>query len=568
MTIRRGGTMQGRGKGLFFAPIIVVLLLVGSLGGGCTTTPKPSTSAPTSGTSAPPPSVAEQPAGELKIAMNSFWTEVLDPSLSSTHIKPLLIPMYEFLVGADVSGKLSKAYGIAQDWKVEHSATNSVYTFDLRQGVKFHDGTEVTAQDVKFSIEYFARADSKSSMAATLRPLIDRIEVPSQYRVVVYTKKPYAFLLTDLSPLGYSEGLVLPKGYIEKNGSEYFNKHPIGTGPYRFKEQKVGTSVTYEAIDYQHWLFRVPKYKTVTLMLVPEESTRLAMLKTKEADVIDSVTTANIPSLKAAGSGVFSQKGSQVLMVLLGQTWDESSYLNDIRVREALNLAVDRQAIVDQIFQKAAGVIGAWYGSYAYGYQPLPLYDYDPAKAKSLLQQAIKDKGWSKVELTFYSYPRAGVPEAQQAAETMAGMWQKAFGDLINVQIVPAAEFAIFRQKLVDKKGANGVGILGSPNGPFAWGPAWQSLYHSGGVYPLAKTPQLDALIGGLRAETDMEKAGQEQVQIAKYIRDNHFNVPLFETSDIYGTNPQKVTQWELSKFDHNPNYLDIMVRGRAYPAK
>ncbi|TAK37108.1 MAG: ABC transporter substrate-binding protein [Chloroflexota bacterium] len=556
--------MPSRRKGLFLAPIIVAVLLVGSLGGGCTSN-TPATSAPKPVASASAPS-AEQPTGELKIAMATFSKEVLDPTLDNALIKPIIGPIYDYLVGADVNSQLSKDYGLARDWKIEQRGNSSVYTFDLRQGVRFHDGTEATGQDVKFSLEYFLRPESTSGGSANLRGVIDRIEVPAQNQVVVYTKKPYAFLLTDLSPLGYQEGMVLPKAYIEKNGTDYFNKHPVGTGPYRFKEQIRGTSVTYEAIDYKHWL-QQPKYKTVTLMLVPEESTRIAMLKTKEADVIDSVTTANLSNVEAAGLKAFNKKGSSTLILLLGQTWDEGTYLNDVRVREALNLAVDRQATLDQIFKKAGSISGAWYGSWANGYKPMPLYEYDSAKAKSLLQQAIKDKGWGKVELTFYSYPRPGVPEAQLVVEAVAGMWQKTFGDLINVQVVPASDFVLLRQKLIAKKAQNSIGVLGAPNSPF-WGTTWRAVFTSKANYVLATTPQLDALIDQLGAETDIGKVGPDQLQIAQYLRDNHFVVPLFELDELYAANPQKVTNWETGRFDHDPNYRDILVRERAYQAQ
>ncbi|TAK29802.1 MAG: ABC transporter substrate-binding protein [Chloroflexota bacterium] len=557
--------MSGRRKGLFLAPILVAILLVGSLGGGCTSnTPAPS-GKPTTSTSAPATG-AQQPTGELKIAMNTLQKQMMDPTLDSGSSKQQLVPMFDYLVGIDAAGNLSKDYGIAKDWKVEHTATNSVYTFTIRQGVKFHDGTEVTANDVKFSIEYFKRPESISSYAAALRVLIDRIEVFSQYQVVVYTKKPHAFLLTDLSELSSPDGYVLPKDYIEKNGTDYFNKHPIGTGPYKFKENLLGTRITYEAVDYQHWLQR-PKYKTVTLMLVPEESTRIAMLKAGEADVLDSVSRSNVASLQAAGKGVFSWQGNKSLHLWLTQTWEKGTYLNDIRVREALNLSVDRQPILNNILKGAGRISGAGpYGSWAYGYQPVPLYDYDTAKAKALLEQAIKDNGWNRVELTVYSYPWFGVPEAEMIVEAIAGMWTQAFGNLIKLDIVPI-DWVAYRQKLMDKKASNSVSFMGSPNISF-WIQQWQNVWHSKGTYYLATTPQLDALIDKAAAEPDMAKVGQEQFDVAKYMRDNHFLVPIAEANVVFAANPQKVTQWDLGKFQYNPNYRDIMVQGRAYPAK
>ncbi|TAK34155.1 MAG: ABC transporter substrate-binding protein [Chloroflexota bacterium] len=565
-SVRGGARMHGRTKGLFLVPILVAILLVGALGGGCTSNTPATSGRPTTSTSASP-SGAEQPTGELKIATGNLGKEMLDPTLDAgSSDKAMRTLMFDFLVGSTVDGQLSKDYGLARDWKVQQSGNSSVYTFDLRQGVKFHDGTEVAAEDVKFSLEYFTRKESSTVYAAPLRDAIDRIEVPSQYQMVVYTKMPYAFLLTDLSSLGYVEGIVLPKAYIEKNETDYFNKNPIGTGPYRFREQKRGTSITFEAIDYRHWL-QQPRYKTVTLMLVPEESTRIAMLKTKEADVIDSVSRANISSLETAGLWVVSKKGNLVVTVQLGQTWDEGTYLHDVRVREALNLAVDRQAILDQVFKKAGSVTGSsYYGSWAYGYRPMPLYDYDPAKAKSLLEQAIKDKGWSKVELTFHSFDRPGVPELPLVAEAMAGEWQKTFGDLINVQVVPL-DFAVVRQRLVGKKAPNSLAFVSIAN-KLTWNSTQRTFFVPGGLFTLATTPDLTALLDKLQGELDMDKVGQLQNQSARYIRDNHFAVPLFELDELQSADPKKVPQWDMGKFVQDPNYRDIMVRGRAYPAQ
>lgn len=489
------------------------------------------------------PSPVRKPSGEMKIAITEFGNETLDPSLNSVgSFKPIAQLMHDFFIGATPDGKLSKETGLAQDWDIKHSKDNSVYTFYLRPGVKFHDGVEVTAQDVEFSLKYYMRPKSVTGGVAELREFVDRIETPERYKVVVYTKKPYGLLHSFvLSRLGLGTSFILPKQYIEKNGEEYFNKHPIGTGPYKFKEQVVGSHVTFEAWDQEHWLYGVPRYEKVTAFIVPEESTVMAMLQTGEIDMAP-ISLERIKELEGKFN-IAVKKGATIAWFWLGNTYSAGSYLNDVRVREALNVSIDRAAIIQNIFAgRGTPMEYPWLTSSALGYEPYGPFSYDPEKAKRLIQEAMRDKGWDKVKLKVYSFPRAGV-DLPRMTEAVAGMWKKVG---IEVDIVPS-DYGLVRDlrmtegKLVDQ--ILNMAMEGDR-------PLWPltTNYHSKGRSPIVKDPQLDVLIEAMEAAVDMNDFGKAQLKASKYMREQyHGSIPIAEIDTAYAIGP-KMPKWDLGK--------------------
>ncbi len=216
---------------------------------------------------------------ELTIALSSFSAETLDPALQGHNVKYYLSLMFDYLVGTTPEGQPSQAGGLASKW--ENSADHKRWTFHLRKGVKFHNGEEMTSEDVKFSLQRAMSKRSTTGYAGPLRTLIQDIETPAPDRVVIVTKEATLIIPTYLSRSLSTEGIVLPKKYIEANGDDVFARKPVGTGPYKFVEQVVGSHIKMTAVD-NHWRIGVPKYKNVTFKLVPEETTRIALLRRGE----------------------------------------------------------------------------------------------------------------------------------------------------------------------------------------------------------------------------------------------------------------------------------------------
>src|SRR5437660_9934160 len=210
-----------------------------------------------------------QAKSELTIALSSFSAETVDPALQGHNVKYYLSLIFDYLVGTTPDGQPSQAGGLASKW--ENSADHKRWTFHLRKGVKFHDGAEMTSDDVKFSLQRAMSKRSTTGYAGPLRTLIADIETPAPDRVVIVTREPTLIIPTYLSRSLSTEGIVLPKEYLDANGQDVFARKPVGTGPYKFVEQVVGSHIKMSAVD-NHWRIGVPKEKSVTFQLEPKDS--------------------------------------------------------------------------------------------------------------------------------------------------------------------------------------------------------------------------------------------------------------------------------------------------------
>lgn len=479
----------------------------------------------------------KEPTGEINFATESFGTEVFDPTLDSGNTKFYQTILYDYLVGANPDGTLSKDDGIARDWTIEHTANCSIYTFYIRKGVKFHNGDDLTAEDVKFSIEYLMRPETLNSRANTFRTYVDTIEVTDPYTVVIRTKKPYGVLHYDLSPTSFIEGIVLPKKYIEEVGSEYFNTHPIGSGFYRLKEHVPAVSMTFEAVK-DHWRVGTPKYKTLSFILAPEMTTQVAMLKTGQVDATQ-LSHEMKEDVQKAGFSTFTKEGGAIVYIMLLNTFEKGTYLADERVREALNLAVDRETIIREIF-KGAGQ-NVWcgrYGSLALGYEPQPIYPYDPERARALLNEAFP--GGVTLDMAVFPIGGTGVPELTLVMQSVANMWERVG---VKVNQIPM-DFGTWMQ--IWQKGApNTVGPAAWSNRTL-WQSGWRSCLHSTGSLCKVKDPTMDALIEASEEELDTTKMGEKMAAVARYVREHHYYVSICEVGCDFAANPKKISSWDL----------------------
>src|SRR5713226_5436397 len=335
---------------------------------------------------------------ELTVALSSFSTETLDPALGGHIVKYYLSLMFDYLVGTTPDGQPSKDGGLAVRW--ENSPDHKRWTFHLRKGVKFHNGDDVTADDVKFSLQRATGKRSTTGYAGPLRTLIQDIETPAPDRVVIVTRDPTLIIPTYLSRSLSTEGMVLPKKYIEANGDDAFARKPIGTGPYKFVEQVVGSHIKMTAVD-NHWRIGMRKNKNVTIKLVPEETSRIALLRRGELDVAD-VSRERVKELEKEGFPVHMRNEEAVIHMwwVLGPD-GRTPPTKDKRVREALNLAIDRAEVAQAIFggyaEPAAIPMGLSWAFKDVGFKVTPdmAYPYDPARAKKLLADAGYSGGFS-----------------------------------------------------------------------------------------------------------------------------------------------------------------------------
>ena len=181
---------------------------------------------------------------------------------------------------------------------------------------------------------------------------------------------------------------ILPKNYIEKNGVDNFRKHPIGSGPWKFVKFVSKTSMEMEA-NTEHWR-QVPAFEKVIDLMVPEESTRIALLKRGEVDIAVGLSLDRVVELKKEGWRTLSAGLPTLMNINFTGTWLTKGPTSDIRVRQAMSFAVNRQELCDTYYKGFAKPGSRWFmEEHGWGWDPSWKPDpYDPNKAKALLKEA------------------------------------------------------------------------------------------------------------------------------------------------------------------------------------
>src|SRR6267143_4109068 len=501
--------------------------------------------------------VAAQGKPELTVALSSFSTEVLDPVLGGHIVKYYLSLMFDYLVGTTPDGLPSKDGGLATRWEL--SQDHRRWTFHLRKGVKFHTGEEVTSEDVKWSLQRAIGKRSTTGYAGPLRTLIQDIETPAPDRVVIVTKEPTLIIPTYLSRSLSTEGMVLPKKYIEANGDDVFARKPVGSGPYRFVEQVTGSHIKLTAVD-SHWRIGAPKYKTVTFKLVSEETTRIALLRRGEADVAD-VSRERVKELEKEGFPVHMRKEEALIHVwwILGPD-GRTPPTNDKRVREALNLAIDRNEIAQSIFggyaEPAAIPMGLTWAFKDVGFKVTPdmAYAYDPARAKKLLADAGLAGGFTQ---DVYAFQLPGLPEGKAFAEAMAGYWEK-IG--VKSRLIPV-DYPAFRKMWVDRKAPGAVGYYNVANRD--WIGAYAFLekqgYTPSKLNDTVNDPEVDGMLSQVLRQTDRDKINALMRNVYTRLRSEHHGVPVVFVHSPYAAS-KTLGKWNPGSVMYDL-FLDELAR-------
>ncbi len=496
------------------------------------------------------PVEAAPPAGEVKIVAPEFGDQVPIPYIEGGRGKDWFDLLFDHLVGVDSQGKFSSDIGLANKW--EMSPDGTTWTFYLRKGVKFHDGVELTSKDVKFSIEQHRLPDATNPESGFIRKTVTNIDAKDPYKVVIQCKEPAIFLAQFLSNMESSFGQIVPKDYYEKVGKDGFIKHPIGSGPYRWHSQQVGASIKLEATE-KHWRDGVPRYKYMTFIVIPEESTRLAMLRTGEADIA-RVSREAVKDAKGAGLNLVAKENAGVVVFILNMQW-ASPVFSDVRFRKALNLAIDKEAIIKQLFVNLAKPLGGYPGSHAVAFGgdlTLKPYPYDPQEARRL----IKEGGWEGHEFALVSYPRAGCPEYPLVVEALAGYWQK-IGLKPNIRI---SEWSVWRKAWGERKTQNTINGYDDSLAPDLSGlvSKFEDKWFFGNPRSSANIPALNERFEKMRKSRDVAEISKLMREIYGYAYDQYLMIPICQIPDMIATT-KRIPQWDPGIRRQDRNYSDLI---------
>jgi len=305
----------------------------------------------------------------------------LDPAQgTTTTVDNVLDYMVEPLVTIDSSGKLVP--DLATSW--DTSADGKTVTFHLRQGVTFQDGTPFNASAVKWNLERLLDPKVRVPRRGQLT-VIDSVDAPDPQTVVLHLKEPSPALVGAMSQT--TVGMISPAS-ITKDGNSYQNiVHPVGTGPYTYTSRQKGTNVV--VTKYADYWGKKPYYDKVVFQIVPEATTRESLLLAGQVDLIILPPTSDLPALQHNPRvKVLFGPSDRTIFIAINTT---KPVLQNRLVRQALNYAVDKQAIIKGVLFGAADPMDAPMAPSIFGYQKIGAYPYDPEKAKQLLSQAGVD---------------------------------------------------------------------------------------------------------------------------------------------------------------------------------
>ncbi len=295
--------------------------------------------------------------------------------------------MYENLAKFDA--KLKIIPGLATKW--EQSKDGMSWTFFLRKGVKFHDGTPFNSEAVKVFIERMIGPE-KPSRAGLYTPFVNTVDIVDEYTIKINMKAPFAFFLNNLAHS--ASGIVSPTA-LKTLGKDIARK-AVGTGPFKFVEWIHGDHLTMVRND-DYWGGK-PYLDKIIVKTVKEDSARVMMLQSGDAHLIVRIPPEDIPRLEKDPK--IKLDSVETLRVLyIGINCSKKPF-TDVRIRQALNYAVDREAIVNNIYQGRALVSSNIVAPLTTGHFSTKGYSYDPERAKKLLAEAgypngFKAKLWS-----------------------------------------------------------------------------------------------------------------------------------------------------------------------------
>ncbi len=487
--------------------------------------------------------VAAQPAGEVIIAWHvTIVPSWYDPSTAPPQITPfgMLYAIHDALVRPMPNQKMGAS--LAESWT--ESADGLVYEFKLRRGLKFHNGDPVTTEDVKFSFERYKGAGAKE-----LQARVEAVEVVDPLTVRFRLKAAWPDFMTFYGTTATAAAIVVPKKYMTQVGDEGFRKHPIGAGPFKFVSHTPGVEVILEA-NTAYWR-RVPNVKRLVMKSVPEDTTRVVMLKNGEADIAVALDGPQAEDVKRDPRlQLVATRHASIFWVEFADQWDPKSPWHDKRLRQAVNFALDRKAISEAAclgFCPPAGVIVPRVMDFALQVSPPP---YDPKKARQLLAEAGYPNGFDAGELV-------PIPPFFTTAEAVVN-YLNAVGIKVKMRTIERAMFyASWREKKLHGLFITAVGNSGNA------ATRVQEFIYSKGSYAYGGYPDIDELFLQQARERDQAKREALLHRIQQLTIDRVMFAPVMDFRALMGIGPRLADHTiNLVPLSIWPSYEDMRLKG------
>jgi peptide/nickel transport system substrate-binding protein len=421
---------------------------------------------------------------------------------------------------------------LAESWRLLNDTT---WQFKLRRNVKFHNGEPFDAAAVKFSIERMLdpkqAAPGRTSIAT-----IDRVEIVDPLTVNVITKTPFPLLPVRMSPGHCGTVGIVPPKYLAQVGDAGFAVKPVGTGPYKFVEWIKDERLVLEANkDYHRG---APAIDRLVFRPIPELTTRVAALLSGQADLVSDVPPDQVAKVKSSGVARIevSTLGGFVIMMKI------TNYLmpgpwHDVRVRKAMNHAIDMPTIVKTVLEGYGDILGVPLEKEAFGFNPnIKWYAYDPDRARALLREAGHPNGF---EVTLH-VPNRRYMNDIEVVQAMAQMLGKV-GIKAKVEV---GEQSVYTTKWRQRQ------LL--PVYMVAWGGAGifdgdllVNSLHSKSALAIHKNEALDKILEEAQGSNDPEKRKALYFKAQEMIYEDAPIITAYQQAHIFGiSNRLDWTPW------------------------
>jgi len=486
---------------------------------------KPAETKPAESKPAAKPDAKPAGGGQLTIAQPADAT-TMDPGKSTQVLNVnYFYNLYDTLTRWDTDLKLQPS--LATAWK---NLDETTWEVTLRQGVKFHDGSPLTAEDVKATYDRLLQPGKTivQSGFATIKS----VEVANPQTLRLITDKPDPLVPVRMAQMG---GQIYPARLASTDeGNNELARTPVGSGPYKLVEWVKDDRLVMEANrEWWGWEGKPPAFDRVTWKPIPDDFARVSALQKGEVDVITNVPPDQMKSL---GDG----RTTQVLTIPATRTvtfWMNTMEgpLGDKRVRQALHYATDTESIVKNLYAGSGKPMSGGLADTDFGFNPsLKPYGYDQARAKQLLSEAGHANGF---DVTLHAGSGTMVND-KQLLEALADMWSKV-GIRASVEMMEMAQ----RQKMNNDRTVPDNGfLLINPQSTLldADGSLWR-LFHPnglGGKYWVGSQPgqRFHALMEQARTTLDQERRKQLYAEATQIIHDDKPWLELFQEEIVYGS--------------------------------
>lgn len=518
---------------IFLISAMIFSVLTGCGGSTDTTSDTSGTSAEQSGDNAETAETEAQPAKDTLVVAQTADTTTLDPQQQG-RLWPdmsILSNIFDTLLTRDENGEL--APNLATEWEAIDDYT---WQFKLRDDVIFHNGEKFDANSVKFSIERLIDPDFNSPISE-LRT-VKEVNVVDDYTVNIVTSEPDPIIPNKMVVY---PGVMMPPEYVTEMGNDYVAKNPVGTGAYKFVSWEKDHEVVLEANE-DYWK-GAPEFKNLIFRCIPNQADQAAALRTGEVDFVLGISSDVAENLKDEENlTVFSAPSIRTFYI--GLDCLSEGPLQDKRVRQAMNYAIDVQGIIDTVLggnaQRVATIVPQQNFGYDDSIQP---YEYNLEKAKELMAEA----GYADGFTIDFDADNDFLTEIQ----AIAGQLEQ-----INITVnINPIDYNTMVSKMLAKEVAPMfmIGIAGWTQDAMS---NFQSYIRSDRKYTRFNNPECDEMIDILETSMDPEERQRAISRVQEIISEEAYFIYLWQRDNICVIN---------KNIEYNPNLIGLL---NMYSAK